>query len=153
MKHFSIMIFSILLVTVVSTSFAQIDWVKYPNPVLGPGPSGSWDDIDVTLPCVILYHDTLHMWYDANWNSTGSVNAGIGHAISTDGINWNKDTLNPVLTPSPTNWDSYIVSQAAVLFNASDSLFHMWYMGTNASSNPLQIGHATSATPYGRNWI
>jgi hypothetical protein len=112
---------------------------------MNPGPSGSWDDSNVSLACVILLNDTLHMWYDANWNSNGSMNAGIGHAKSTDGINWDKDTLNPVLTAGPSNWESQLVSQAAVVYNAADHLFHMWYMGHNGTS--IQIGHATAPHP------
>jgi len=152
MKCYSVMFFFILLLTLVINSFAQINWIKHPDPVLSPGPAGSWDDLDVSLACVILFNDTLHMWYDGNWDNSGSVNTGIGHATSVDGINWSKDTLNPVLTPGPSNWDSYIVSQAAVLFNASDSLFHMWYMASASVNGPLYIGHATSPSPNGHNW-
>jgi serine/threonine protein kinase len=85
--------------------------------------------------------------------SDGSANAGIGHAISVDGIDWTKDPSNPVLTPGLTSFDAYLVSQAAVLFNQSDSLFHMWYMGEPSSNGPLYIGHAVSTTHYGSNWI
>jgi hypothetical protein len=152
MKHFTIVFIAVMLFAVTSISFAQINWTKHPNPILGPGPSGAWDDSNVSLACVILFNDTLHMWYDGNWDNIGSVNSGIGHATSVDGINWDKDTLNPVLTPGPANWDSYVVSQAAVLFNTSDSLFHMWYMAIASVNGPLYIGHATSPTPNGRYW-
>ncbi len=147
-SYFFTFILTMLFFTSTFTaSFAQTVWTKdtLNNPVMGPGPSGSWDDINVSLACVILLNDTLHMWYDGNFNNTGSINNGIGHAKSVDGINWIKDTLNnPVLTPGPSSWDSYLVSQAAVLFNTSDSLLHMWYMGEASSNGPLYIGHATS---------
>ena len=118
MKCFSTIFFVVMLFALVSffnSSFAQIDWIKHPNSVLGPGPSGSWDDSNVSLACVILFNDTLHMWYDGNWDNSGSVNNGIGHATSVNGINWIKDTLNPVLIPGPSNWDSHLVSQAEYL--------------------------------------
>ena len=155
MKPFFSTVFQIILFLMFtfSVSFSQVNWIKHQNPVMNPGPSGTWDDIDVALACVILYNDTLHMWYDGNWNSDGSANAGIGHAISTNGINWTKDTANPILTPGSNSFDAYTVSLAAVLFNESDSLFHMWYLGIASNNGPLYIGHATSTTLNGRNWI
>ena len=75
MKFFSTIFVVLMLIALLSfnSSFAQIDWIKYPNPVLDPGPAGSWDDMDVSLACVILFNDTLHMWYDGNWDNSGSV--------------------------------------------------------------------------------
>ncbi len=150
-SYFTTFILSVLfLASTFTASFAQIDWTKYPNPVMGPGPSGSWDDKNVNIACVILLNDTLHMWYDGNWDN--NVNNGVGHARSVDGVTWIKDTLNPVLTPGPSFWDSYIASQAAVIFNTSDSLFHMWYAGRGNGNTyqPIYIGHATS--PDGSSW-
>jgi predicted GH43/DUF377 family glycosyl hydrolase len=156
MKHFFVISW-LLMLFIASTfinSFAQTDWTKYSgNPVLNPGPPGAWDDLGVGPACVILVSDTYHMWYDANWDNAGTANSGIGHATSNDGINWSKDTLNPVLTPGPAgSWDSDGVTQATVLFNNSDSLFHMWYAGQAPGvTDPFHIGHATS--PDGGHWI
>ena len=111
MKHFSIIFLSILSLTLVLNSFAQINWIKHPNPVLSPGDSGAWDDLNVIIAGVISLNDTLHMWYDANYGdeNTGRATSGpngIGHAISVDGISWIRDALNPVLTPGPSAWES-----------------------------------------------
>jgi predicted GH43/DUF377 family glycosyl hydrolase len=157
MKYFSIVYFLVLLFVLSLSSFAQINWIKQPNPVLAPGDSGAWDDLNVGIASVISLNDTLHMWYDANYGdeNTGSATSGpngIGHAISIDGISWTKDSLNPVLTPGPSSWESCWVAQASVLYNTSDSLFHMWYAGRGDCNTyqPAYIGHATS--PEGSNW-
>jgi predicted GH43/DUF377 family glycosyl hydrolase len=130
-----------------TTSIAQIDWIKYPdNPILVRGALGTWDDESVGLACVIQVGDLYHLWYDANWNTAGTVNAGIGHATSLDGIHWVKDTLNPVLIPEPSNsWEDFCVSQVSVIFNSSDSKFHMWYTGWGSATEPGYFGHATSS--------
>jgi len=151
-SFFTVFCFLMLFMAATFTaSFAQINWTKYPsNPVMGPGLSGSWDDLNVGLACVILVNDTCHMWYDGNWDDAGSRNNGIGHATSVDGINWSKDALNPVLLPTAGSWDEGDVSMATVLFNNTDSLFHMWYVGWQSLTDPGYIGHATS--PDGGHW-
>jgi len=150
MKSFFTIFFLIMFIAA-SILTAQINWTKHQDPVLTPSPSSAWDDMNVNMACVILVGDTFHMWYDGNWDNAGSNNNGIGHATSIDGINWSKDTLNPVLLPTPGSWDSGCVTQATVLFNNSDSLFHMWYCGWGTGTyDPGYIGHATS--PDGGQW-
>ncbi len=131
---------------------AQIQWTSYTgNPVLRPGPSGNWDDVNVLATSVVQVNDTLHMWYDGNHYS-GNF-GGIGHAWSLDGRIWIKDTLNnPVLTEGPSLWDAGWVSFVSVLINPADSLFHMWYSGRGDPNtyHPIYIGHATS--PDGSSW-
>jgi len=141
-----------LMVFTITSSFSQTNWTKYPgNPVMGPGTTGEWDDTSVGPACVILVGDIYHMWYDANWDDPGTNNTGIGHATSVDGVDWLRDPLNPVLVPTADSWDSRTVSQATVLFNSSDTLFHMWYVGWGPTLyDPSNIGHATSTD--GGNW-
>ena len=146
MKSLTVLCTLILLVVFSTTSDAQVNWTKYSgNPVMGPGPTGSWDDLDVGSACVILVGDTYHMWYDGNYNETATINNGVGHAISLDGIHWVRDTLNPVLTPDPSeDWEKYNVGVVSVLFNSSDSLFHMWYGGSGSENAPGYFDNFTS---------
>jgi hypothetical protein len=135
----------LLIVALMSTLSAQVDWEKYENnPVLVAGSSGEWDDDNVVAPCVIKVGETYHMWYDGNFDNSGTMNNGIGHATSSDGIDWSKDILNPVLLPTAGSWDLAGVTQATVLFDDMDSLYHMWYGGWS-SLNDGFIGHATSS--------
>jgi predicted GH43/DUF377 family glycosyl hydrolase len=150
MKSFFTTVLQIILFLTLTytVSFSQVNWTKYPNPVLSPGDQGEWDDLNVGITSVLSLNDTLHMWYDANYyDENGDGPNGIGHAISTDGISWTKDPLNPVLTPGPSDWEACNVEQATVLYNTSESLFHMWYSGRGDCNiyQPLYIGHATSS--------
>ena len=58
-----------------ATSEDGISWEKYndpttteppfseSDPVLNPGPSGSWDELALFGPSVLLVENTYHMWY------------------------------------------------------------------------------------------
>jgi hypothetical protein len=75
-----------------NVGFSQTEWKKYPgNPVLDLGPSGTWDDYDVSGPTVLFDGKKYQMWY---YGSDGS-NYEIGYATSADGIVWVK--IPPIL--------------------------------------------------------
>jgi predicted GH43/DUF377 family glycosyl hydrolase len=114
-----------------------INWIKYSNnPVLGVGPSGSWDDMEMFSSYVIVQSNIYKMWFSAC-----EVHCQIGYATSSDGINWTKYAGNPVIKiGSPGSWDSFHVYYSTVIFN--DNYYKMWYSGTNGST--YAIGYATS---------
>ncbi len=89
-------------------------WTIDPNPVLSPGPSGAWDDVQVNAPDVLETDGGYVMYYDAHGKDTTSM---IGRATSPDGIHWNKYNdpattdpafveSDPVLKTSDKDWDS-----------------------------------------------
>ena len=92
-----------------ATSPDSINWSKYSNnPVLTPGKSGSWDVQNVNSPEVLFIEGTFHMWY----GGSDGTQEQIGHATSLNGIEWEKDTLNPVLKVGKTgSWDKANSSQ------------------------------------------
>lgn len=124
-----------------------LHWEKYPsvNPVLTQGDPGEWDDEWVDSPEVLLIDGIYHMWY----SGYDGTNVQIGHATSTDRINWEKDTLNPVLTVGdPGKWDDHWCYQPSVFIDG-DGTYHIWYSGGHGGFL-WNIGYATS--PDGRNW-
>jgi hypothetical protein len=123
-----------------ATSTNGLLWNKeINNPVLDVGPPGSWDDVIVYVPCVILVGDTFHMWYDG----FDGIIEQTGHATSTDGNVWIKDPLNPVLDVGPPgSWDDMQVFPMAGSVIFKDNVYHMWYGGYNGAS--FRIGYATS---------
>jgi len=120
-----------------ATSNDGITWTKYAdNPVLGLGPSGSWDDSWVRVNTVLKDGDTYKMWY----TSGGEV----GYATSADGIHWTKYSHNPVLKEgSPGAWDRWIVH---IYVLKDGSTYKMWYSGvSDTSPRVFRIGYATSS--------
>ena len=62
-------------------------WVPDDEPLLRPGTSGSWDDMQVSHPRVVRNGDQFHLYY-SGYNSSGIM--AIGLAFSDDGIHWIK---------------------------------------------------------------
>ena len=120
-----------------ATSSDGIHWSKYlGNPILNIGPAGAWDSVFLWLPDVHFDGTIYHMWYAGFGPATG----GIGHATSFDGLDWNKDPANPILSPgAPGTWESEGVGDPRVLFEGNK--YKMWYTGVDAQIN-VRIGYA-----------
>jgi predicted GH43/DUF377 family glycosyl hydrolase len=121
-----------------------VTWTKYPgNPVLKIGPPGSWDSARVRDASV--YHDgsVFHMWFSGADGPGGQI----GHAVSSDGINWTKDPGNPVIVVgSPGRWDDFTIYTPSVLVEGST--YRMWFTGHSGST--WMIGYANSTD--GHTW-
>ena len=130
-----------------ATSNDGTNWTKHEgNPVLGPGPHGSWESAWISDPIVIKDGATYKMWYTAGAGSVG----GIGYAISNDGISWTKYSGNPVLGPGPHgSWESDGVECNSVI--EEEGLYEMWYGGDGSGEEIGSIGYATSND--GVTWI
>ena len=126
-------------------SMDETSWTKYPaNPVVNRGPPGSWDVDGVGMPSVLFDGVGYKMWFSGmDWTGPWT---GIGYATSSDGMSWSKFGGNPVLLPSPGQWDETIMA-ARVLYTGGE--FKMWYTGTDSGSIG-RIGYATS--PDGLAW-
>ena len=128
-----------------ATSPDGVNWTKHAsNPVLNPGPEGTWDDKRPGSPAVVLVNSTFHMWYDI----IDGINSKIGYATSSDGVNWTKHASNPILSGVLTeSWESDGVFNPKVIYK--DGSFLMWYSGWDSLN--VRIGHATSTD--GFNWM
>lgn len=118
------------------------------NPLLSPGPEGSWDAGAIGSMTVLNVNGVYHMYYEAwgirtqkIWDATEYASLQIGHATSKDGIHWLKDPANPVISKGKDEsdwdhkgtWDPYVIHQ--------DGVFKMWYGGGQEVCN---WGYATS---------
>jgi len=116
-------------------SFSQTKWFKYEgNPVLDVGPPGSWDATWVHIDRVIQEDSIYRMWYTAGDTSR------IGHATSSDGIRWTKDTSNPILKADPGSWEIN-VHRGYVVSNGSQ--YYMWYTGDDWSTFHIDFASST----------
>jgi predicted GH43/DUF377 family glycosyl hydrolase len=137
-----------LLMMFIAQISAQTHWTKYiANPVLEPGPSGSWDDAWIGWPFVIYDGTQFIMYYTGFFEVSYEV-AQVGRATSKDGINWTKYEGNPVLTVGlEGEWDDASVFSGPVIFDGSE--YKMWYWGYNGMY--YRTGLATSED--GIEWI
>jgi len=123
---------------------AEGEWKNYPgNPILEPGVKGQWDSWTLATMNVLKVGNTCHIYYEAG--SKGVIDFQIGHAVSTDGINWVKDPANPVIPFGQRDeWDGAETWDPFVLYE--DGIFKMWYGGTTMRKGrrDFQIGYATS---------
>lgn len=109
-----------------ATSIDGINWTKSPSPVLF-GTSG-WE-YRIAITDIIKVESTYYMFY--------SGNGKIGLAISTNGLNWTRSSMNPILSPTQT-WEGTGVLYATVIKDGS--LFKMVYVNSASTG----FGSATS---------
>ena len=138
-------------------------WTRYGSqPVIIPsGNINEWDGRYIYQSSVIKVQDTYHMFYSGSngqpIGSDGNATAhGIGHASSTDGINWILDSDNPIFYISetvPVPWRINRTYNPAVIFDAfcdagscNLCFAKMWFTGAN-SSDIRAIGYATLPCP------
>ena len=125
-------------------------WRKYPDPVLSPGPAGSWDSSQVGLGSVIWNGTLFLMWYRGA-NPTAFANGAVGLAFSRDGLSWSKYSANPVMTVTTVMTPTAIIGKLFVI--RWQTTYYMWASGRSASdqiSNHTRIYYATSNN--GINW-
>ncbi len=126
-----------------ASSADGINWNKHPDPVLGVGTPGSFDDQGLWLPNVFVDSAGFKMWYSGNLGESG-----IGLATSSDPINWSRAQSLPVLAPGAAGtFDVNYAFLPCILYQ--DNTYHMWYTGRNAGGT-WQTGYATSTD--GVNW-
>jgi len=61
--------------------------------VLDVGPTGAWDQDKVGRPSVLLENGVYKMWFDGQKSGVRHV----GYATSTDGVNFTKHPMNPLV--------------------------------------------------------
>jgi hypothetical protein len=117
-------------------------WKAYPgNPIIEPGKAGRWDCWAVMSMTVVRVGQTFHLYYEGGLTGCGDLQ--IGHATSTDGLNWAKDPANPVLRPGkPGDWDEGATWDPFVIYE--DGVYKMWYGGERAGHRDFQCGYAVS---------
>jgi len=141
----------------VATSSDGIIWTRHPgNPILERGEILDWDGFWVESPAVLYDSVTgiYSMWYTGVGYGPGlpfNTWIQIGYAYSTDGLTWQKDTLNnPVLgTGSAGSWDDGLVAVPAV--RRTGGFYEMWYCAASIADwavdstlDTAYVGYATS---------
>ncbi|HUJ58060.1 MAG TPA: hypothetical protein VLX92_06195 [Kofleriaceae bacterium] len=114
------------------------------NPVFPSGAPGAWDS--TVLEQTVRYaYGRYWMWYSAYAGALDDTTTiAIGLATSSDGINWQRDPHNPVLTPGPAgSWDDLRVLAPDVLVESDGSFLMAAYgqaTGDPTHDEPGRIG-------------
>jgi predicted GH43/DUF377 family glycosyl hydrolase len=119
------------------------------NPVLLPGKPGSWDELIIVAPNVILHDKVFYLFFTAFFQAGGGA---IGLATSSDGYHFMKYPGNPIVSPDKNGFEAFGIGSSALIKNDS-----AWVMFYNASELPdygpgPSIGRATSSALTGP-WI
>ncbi len=130
------------------------EWEFNEGPVLEVGSSGDWDDVG-TYKCSVIFDENAadsakyKMWYHGWDESADTPDGEIGYAYSTNGVDWEKYSDNPVVNVGApeTFYDTWI-TPGTVLLGEDDTL-RMWFTGWDGfnSSSPRKydkVGYATS---------
>ena len=105
-----------------SESQDGIHWSQ-PVVVLGPRESqAGWED-DLNRPCVLERNGVYHMWYTGQSRPGDDENgfSWIFYATSSNGVDWERASLEPVLSPQE-DWEN----RAVVLWDEASQEFKMW---------------------------
>ena len=140
-KHVLLYLFSFYF-CLFSLSFSQTMWTKYPgNPVFSGGVAGTWNR-HLFGPKVLFNEDSarFEMWYSASYGSPNWRPYQIGYATSQDGVTWTKHPDNPILSPTPSSWDSDIVGFPRIIKNGDR--YQMWYSGRTSGNSVDRLGYA-----------
>jgi predicted GH43/DUF377 family glycosyl hydrolase len=114
-----------------------ITWIRpYPNPVLSPGPIGSWDDLCV-CPGAIIFEDGLYSMLYCGFSDPYSI-WHIGLATSSDGISWLKHP-SPVLYA--TGGSEFQLAPSSII--KVEGVYYLYYTGRDLPL--LDIRLATSS--------
>jgi len=134
-------------------------WTRFGNePILIPsGNATDWDGSHMYRPSLIKVSDTFHLFYSGSNDQIpgGVIYAhGIGHASSSDGINWALDPDNPIFYfEDGVAWRNGRTYTPFVLGSfcgaGSDGLFKMWFTGGTGDVAGVDqgIGYATLPCP------
>ncbi|MBI2857771.1 MAG: hypothetical protein HYX90_01730 [Chloroflexi bacterium] len=120
-------------------------WTKYQgNPVMMPGPAGSWNAGQINEAAIAYREGLFHAWY-AGYPERNILRAEIGYAYSLDGIRWVDGPGNPVVRRGRKgDWDGDRLSEPHVLLEGDRIyLFHTgarYHDGKPVEALGLSIG-------------
>ena len=108
-----------------------LQFTKLPQPILPPGPRGSWDERGVADPYVIALNGKLYLYY---LGQDRARRQRLGVAVSTDGLHWKKLRSNPILElGEPASFDEKGLGEPAVW--TSHGYYFMLYTGRDKTEH------------------
>jgi predicted GH43/DUF377 family glycosyl hydrolase len=94
------------------------------QPILAP--REPWEQHCIEAPAVLVRNGLFHMFYGGAYNCCPQQ---IGHAISTDGIDWSRSSLTPLITNGPAgSWNASESGHPYVFEHQGQT--HLFYQGS-----------------------
>lgn len=122
--------------TVTSGWVKNLDINGDPKPVIQPGASGTWDDLQVWPRAIIKEGTTLKLWYVGQ---KADNQFRVGYATSTtNGATWTKYVSNPVYTD--TDVDNDRIVSCKVVHNGTNYI--MFYSPENPTAQGMFIAQS-----------
>ncbi len=111
----------------------QLDWQRHEQPTLSAmTTTAEWCRVQLYNPAVVRVNGIYRMWYLGNSTATRTKDMDLGTATSVDGIHWEADPANPILTarhlPAGASWQT-----PHVLFDEGTERFRMWFVMSDSS--------------------
>jgi uncharacterized repeat protein (TIGR01451 family) len=119
------------------------------DPVMnGTYVTGDWDD-DYLSRATMWREGSAdyRMWYSAG---IGTMNHGLGYATSPDGLNWTRDSGNPVFHKDDTGYPNYPWRQNrsyTPMVLRAGTLWLMWYSGEDGGGKTIGVAYASAGAP------
>jgi len=126
-----------------------IEWIRFDEPVFEPDGQGSWDDLVVGNGHVLRNSQgEYHLFYMGRSESDAQegqklkqqfpnlyyeTEGSIGHAYSKDGMRWQRNPDNPIVTSSSGDWDNNLTFGPSALY-LNDKIY-LWYFGVKGVVN------------------
>ena len=121
------------------------DGIHWSEPEICIGPrvtQQGWED-DLNRPSVLKRDGCWHMWYTGQYHEDErNGTSQIFHAVSKDGIRFERTGDEPVLRPD-TEWEKTSTMNPCVLWDETVGKYRMWY-SAGAQYEPKAIGYAES---------
>jgi predicted GH43/DUF377 family glycosyl hydrolase len=123
------------------------NWTRHGDPVVSPGPRGSFDERAVADPYVIRAGDHFYLFY---LGQDRARRQSLGIARSADGVTWEKLRANPILEPGPPGaFDENGLGEPAVW--TSGGQWWMLYTGRDKGERRrLGLAHSTDGVRWER---
>ncbi|NQV08998.1 hypothetical protein HQ529_04060 [Candidatus Woesearchaeota archaeon] len=108
----------------------------------------NWDDDAIVSSSITYENGLFNFWYHGRSGSDFKTRFGL--ATSTNGIDWTKEVSNPLLEPTPGEWDSYKMWHGEVVkYNGE---YWLYYAGSDFGGNTdMAFGLAKSSDKL--NWV
>lgn len=125
-----------------------VQWTRQPQPVFELGAKDAWDElwtshVNVVADPVAGYHMFYFGSAAKDYKEGIEMQRGsIGHAFSLDGVHWQRDPSNPLITPRPSQVDAWSVGGPTAIIE--EGTLKLWYFASPNSGLESSIVYATA---------